>query len=315
MRILFVTSNRIGDAVLSTGLLGHLIDTWPQARITLACGPAAAPLFADTPNIEKLIAMVKQRRAGHWLALWRQCAGQVWDLVVDLRASALAWMLWARRRAVLRKGDAPIHRVKLIASVLGLDPPPAPRLYIGADRHRRAAELLPDGAPVLALGPTANWGGKQWPADRFAAVAHDLLAPGGLLAGGRVALFAGPNERGPVDALKAGLPGEDVIDLAGSIDLLTAAACLQRCVLYVGNDSGLMHLAAAAGVPTLGLFGPSPDVHYAPWGEHAAFVRTPESFEQIVRAPGYDWRKQNSLMTTLSVDSVVQAASRLLARP
>ncbi len=314
MRILFVTSNRIGDAILSTGLLAHLIDAWPQARITLACGPVAAPLFADTPNIEKLIALVKQRRAGHWIDLWRQCAGQVWDLVVDLRASALAWMLLARRRAVLRKGDAPIHRVRLISSVLGLDPPAPPRLYIGPDRHRRARDLIPDGAPVLALGPTANWGGKQWPADRFAALARDLLAPGAPLAGGRIAVFAGPNERGPVDALIAGLSGVTVIDLAGSIDLLTAAACLQRCTLYVGNDSGLMHLAAAAGVPTLGLFGPSPELHYAPWGERAAFVRTPESFEQIVHAPGYDWRRQDSLMTSLTVTTVAQAARNLLAR-
>jgi len=312
MRILFVTSNRIGDAVLSTGLLGHLLDSYPQARITLACGPAAAPLFADTPRIEGLFALVKQRRASHWVALWSHCAGQVWDLVVDLRASALAWLLLARRRAVLRKDDAPVHRVRLLASVLGLDPPPAPRLHIVPARHERAAALVPGGTPVLALGPTANWGGKQWPADRFAALARDLLAPGAPLAGGRVALFAGPNERGPVDAVIAGLPGVPILDLAGSIDLLTAAACLQRCALYVGNDSGLMHLAAASGVPTLGLFGPSPEVHYSPWGPRCAFVRTAESFEAIVRAPGYDWRLQHSLMTTLAVDTVAGAARRLL---
>src|SRR3546814_1399104 len=63
-------------------------------------------------------------------------------------------------------------------------------------------------------------------------------------------------------------------------DLLTAAACLERADFFVGNDSGLMHLAAAAGTPTLGLFGPSPEARYRPWGPKASFVRTPESFEQ-----------------------------------
>src|SRR3546814_13713048 len=69
-------------------------------------------------------------------------------------------------------------------------------------------------------------------------------------------------------------------------DLLTAAACLERADFFVGNDSGLMHLAAAAGTPTLGLFGPSPEARYRPWGPTASFVRTPESFEPLTDAPG-----------------------------
>ncbi|MCG8512385.1 MAG: glycosyltransferase family 9 protein, partial [Rhodospirillales bacterium] len=54
MRILFITSNRIGDAVLSTGVLGHLLETYPKARITIACGPAPAPLFRAVPNLDRL---------------------------------------------------------------------------------------------------------------------------------------------------------------------------------------------------------------------------------------------------------------------
>jgi ADP-heptose:LPS heptosyltransferase len=61
------------------------------------------------------------------------------------------------------------------------------------------------------------------------------------------------------------------IDLAGRVDLLTAFACLKHARLFIGNDSGTMHLAAAAGVPTIGLFGPSDERLYAPWG------RTPRS--------------------------------------
>ena len=108
------------------------------------------------------------------------------------------------------------------------------------------------------------------------------------------------------------VPPDRRIDLVGTEDLLTLAACLERAAIYVGNDSGLMHLAAASGVPTLGLFGPSREVHYAPWGERAAFVRTPLSYEELVGGTGYDYRSQDSLMTSLATETVERAALELL---
>ncbi len=69
------------------------------------------------------------------------------------------------------------------------------------------------------------------------------------------------------------LPG--AIDLCGALSLPEVAACFKRCALFVGNDSGLMHLAAAAGTPTLGLFGPTPWAEYAPSGRCAGFVCSP----------------------------------------
>src|ERR1700744_5567760 len=91
-RILFVTATRIGDAVLSTGLLRHLIERFPDARFTIVAGPVAAPLFAAVPGIEKLIALTKRKHARHWLDLYRQVWGISWDLVIDLRGSALSWL-------------------------------------------------------------------------------------------------------------------------------------------------------------------------------------------------------------------------------
>src|SRR5438045_3213082 len=83
-------------------------------------------------------------------------------------------------------------------------------------------------------GPTANWGGKQWPAERFAELARRLTAPGAPLAGARVAVFGGVGEQAAAAPLLAALPA---LDLVGRIDLPTAHACLARAALYVGNDS------------------------------------------------------------------------------
>jgi ADP-heptose:LPS heptosyltransferase len=96
--ILFVTATRIGDAVLSTGLIHHLIRTYPGCRLTIAAGPVAAPLFRGVPGLVDLIPVNKRRFAGHWMVLYRKIAVRRWDLVVDLRGSALAWLLLAATR-------------------------------------------------------------------------------------------------------------------------------------------------------------------------------------------------------------------------
>ena len=272
MRILFITATRLGDAVLSTGLLDHLLRVHPEARFTVACGPVAAGVFERMPNRDRTLVVDKRRFDRHWLTLWAQTATTVWDLAVDLRGSALTLFLPVRRRAIMRGGRRPGHRLTHLARTLGLAPPPLPVAWCAPQDHARAAALLPPGGPVVALGPTANWAGKVWPADRFVALFR-ALEP--LLPGVRAAVFAGPGsaEQAMAAPVLAALPG--AVDLAGRLSLAEAAACLARCRLFVGNDSGLMHLAAAAGTPTLGLFGPSLASEYAPSGRCAAAVVAP----------------------------------------
>jgi heptosyltransferase III len=293
MRILFVTSNRLGDAVLSTGLLDHLIRTHPHARITVACGPVAEGVFARMPNRERTIVLDKRPYSLHWLPLWASAATTLWDLVVDIRGSALGWMVPTRRRAVMRR--RPGHKIAQLAAVLKLDPPPLPVAWTAPEDRARAATLLPAGRPIIGLGPTANWAPKIWPADRFAALFHALQA--GPLPGAIPAVFAGPGEeeRALAAPLLAALPG--AIDLVGRLSLPEAAACLARCTMFVGNDSGLMHLSASAGAPTLGLFGPTQSEEYAPAGVNAAAVVS-----------------ISSQMQDLTVEAAVAMAERLVAQ-
>jgi len=296
MRILFVTSNRVGDAVLSTGLLDHLLRTHPEARFTVACGPAAEGVFLRMPRLERLILMEKRPYGRHWLPLWAAGVGKLWDLVVDLRASALAWLVPARRRTVLRPRAAlrTRHKIEQLATLFGLHPAPLPVAWTSDADRALAATLLPPGPPIVALGPTANWRGKIWPAENFAALFAAVAA--GPLAGARAAVFSGPGgyERGLAEPVLAALPG--AIDLAGRLSLPEASACLSRAALFVGNDSGLMHLAAASGAPTLGLFGPTPSHEYAPAGARTAIAVSP-----------------SARMEHLSVDAALRAAEFLVA--
>lgn len=311
-RLLFISSNRVGDAVLSSGVLAWALEHWLDAQVTVAGGPAVLGLYEAVPRLDRLIPIEKRRYSAHWPAFWLRTAGRIWTALIDTRNSASRFVIPARKRFVMAPERAGQHKVIQASRMVVADGVLAPQIFTSLEHTAAAARLIPEGLPVLALAPLANWGGKVWPIDRFRALIEELTAEGGPLPGARVAVLSAPAERDASLAALAGVPDERRIDLAGRTDLLTAYACLARAAIFVGNDSALMHLASAAGVPTVGLFGPSREDWYGPWGARTAAVRTDRSFDEIVAAPGYDPRSQDSRMTDLPVDRVVRAAASLL---
>lgn len=312
MKVLFITSNRIGDAVLSTGILDYLLTRSPAVRLTLVCGPLAAPLFSDIPQLERLIPLAKKRHSAHWLELWRQTAGTHWDLVVDLRHSLFSWLVRTHRRAVFHPTDRPLRRVCQLAAMLKAEPVPSPRLWLSDERRRTAQRLIPGEGPVLAIGPAANWRGKQWPADRFVTLIDRLTCPGGLMASARVAVFGGPQDREEARPVMEPIPPDRLLDFVGTADIGLAGACLERCSLYVGNDSGLMHVAAAAGIPTVGLFGPSREDHYGPWGDRSIAVRTDEDFAFFAARHVFTDPIPRGWLDSITVERVLEAVAGLM---
>jgi ADP-heptose:LPS heptosyltransferase len=311
--ILFITQSRIGDAVLSSGLVKALADEIEDARFTIVAGPLTAPLFARVPRLDRIIVMEKMRWGGHWLELWGKVRLRRWGLVADMRGSAMAAALRPRRRAVHRPAARPTHKVLEAARLLRMeDEPPAPFIFTGPEDEARADEITRGGGPILAIAPAANWVGKTWPAERFARVARELLGPGGPMAGGRLMVVGGPADRRDAAPVLSAAPRERLIDLVGREDLLVIHAALARARLFIGGDSGLMHLAAAAGAPTLGLFGPSDERLYGPWGPKARAVRGSRAFEDFKRLdPHLDQALCH--MMDLGVETVARAARDLLA--
>ncbi len=312
--ILFVTSNRIGDAVLSSGLLKRLSDEIPNARFTVAAGPVATPLFEEVPTLDRVITLAKTKNRGHWFDLWRQVRDTRWGLVVDLRGSGLSRFISTKRRAIWRKSSGPaVHKVIEAARILKIEDDPAPPyIFTSPETEARAAELTAGFGPILALAPAANWLGKTWPLERFSRVAMRLLDPEGPMKGGRLMVLGGPDDHKLAKGLRDVVMRNQFIDLTEDTDLLTAFACLKRVRLFIGNDSGTMHMAAAAGVPTLGLFGPSNEQLYGPWGTNTRVVRGPRSFEQI-RAVDPGFGQALCHMMDLTVETVAAAAEELLA--
>jgi heptosyltransferase III len=271
VNVLFITNTRIGDAILSSGVLHHLVEKYPHARFTVVCGRLPQTLFAATPRLARVIALKKRRFDLHWLDLWRELRGTRWDVVVDLRRSFISYFLRAGERHVIGPANDTVHRVEHLSSVLKLSRPAAPHIYVAPGHEETARALIPDGTPVLAIAPVAAAGEKTWPAERFAALVRALTT--GTCVGWRVALFGGPGDEVKARAVVNALP--ESLRIFAEPDLLTVAATLKRCAAFVGNDSGLSHLAAAVGLPTLALFGPSDPVRYAPFGDRSRFLQAP----------------------------------------
>jgi ADP-heptose:LPS heptosyltransferase len=305
-RVLFIANNSLGDAVIASGIVRQLVESEPDALLTIVAGPGSAALFAETPRLEQLITLKKKPFKRHWLDMWLRVSAHRWAIIVDMRGSALAYTLVAKERRIYRpvrqSSDSPqVHKVlQLVSMTRDGAHAPSPFLYTSSAQEARADALV-GGGPILALAPAAKTSAKRWPVERFAEVAAELLDRRGPLVGGRVMLIGAAGEAPLFAPIRTAFAPGRVIEVFG-LDLLLVYACLKRASLFIGNDSGPMHLAAAAGAPTLGLFGPTDERVYHPWGENTAAVTD---------TIGADERGNVAALTSATV---IQSALELLAR-
>ena len=273
-RILLITLSNIGDAVMTTPVLQALHRRYPQAVVDIVTDARASQLFTHCPYRNKTLE--KDKRAG-WRGtarLVRQLRDTHYDLVVDLRTDGLTLLLRASQRLTRRKASTPgYHAIErhfgVVAAHLGNPDMPAPRLWLSAAEQTFARQQLADlpGQRWLTLAPGARGQAKRWPARNFRALTERLQD-----AFDAVVLLGDSSENDLCTALGEALP-LPAINLAGKTDLLQAAAVLEHTRLFIGNDSGPGHLAAASGTPTLTLFGPGDPARYHPWHPQAQWLQ------------------------------------------
>ena len=167
-----------------------------------------------------------------------------------------------------------------------------------------------DSGPFISIGPTANWPAKVWSTENFSALIRKILDFKDLK-GSRVILVGGPGEESVGEDLGKKLLDIEPINLIGK-PILPTAAVFSLSKIFIGNDSGLMHLSAATGIPTLGLFGPTDDKLYSPTGKNAFFIRTPKSPQELMDIPNFNHRTSPTLMDTLTVEMVENRVKDLL---
>jgi lipopolysaccharide heptosyltransferase II len=352
MRILLVRLRQIGDVVFTTPAIHAVRARFPHAHIAYLVEPAAAPIVEHNPHVDELIVAPRRRGLGALpaeLSLIKQLRKGRFDLAIDFhggpRASLLTWMSGARRRIgyeVMGRGWMytervarpralrPRHSVQNqfdLLAPLGIAAPD-PSLYpVDMPVDRRVALSVAERLSAAGVGPStqlivvhvsSNSPFRRWPADSFASAIAAIAAPA---ADRRVIVTAGPSESGAVDRIVAdarrrlGPAAAPRVLACGEFSLAELRALMETAALYIGGDSGPLHIAAASRAPIVALYGPTLPVRSHPWRAPDLPTEAVEvtglscrPCDQRVCAPG-DFR----CLTRLDPDAVVSAAERLLA--
>ncbi len=327
--ILLRVPNWVGDAVMSLPVLAGLTDLFPAARITVLAAPRVAPLFWGQPGVADVLPYPTGAEK------WRFLLGlrNNFDLAVALPNSLESALgLWLTRttyrlgyaangRAPLltlavkgRKRLRGLHQVFYYLGLLAACGPVKqfhpPRLYLVETEKAAANTLFQEdghnpGAPRIGLAPGATYGpAKRWPAERFAAVG-DLLQQE-LQAG--LVLLGGPADREAATEVERHGRGT-YLNLAGKTTLRQALVVLSQLNVLITNDSGLMHAAAALGVPVVALFGSTDPVATGPFTSRATVIHHPRPCAPCLeRTCDQDY----ACLTEITVDEVANAARHWL---
>lgn len=275
-----MTQTNIGDVVLSTVLLDRLMETYPDATFDIVAGGRSVDLFEAMPNLGELVPVVKKKRHGHYMDIWKKLFKYKYDLTVDLRGTGLTYFLRSKKRIVFNSKDKQTHKAVQMANLWPMDKPLKQRVWVDETTKREVSEKIEKHGKsiLLGVGPTANWIGKTWPQRYFAILANRLIKLEGF-ENAKFVVFGAAHEKKWVEDFLAHIPENRCIDLVGKTTLTEAYAWMSNLDGFLGNDSGLSHLAAASGVPTFTLFGPTRENLYAPVALKGGTIVAPERAE------------------------------------
>jgi heptosyltransferase II len=334
--ILIRGTNWIGDAVMTLSAIAAVRQTFPQAKITILVKPWVAELFNLSPDIDEIMLFqspgIHEGMSGKW-RLVRDLKERKFDTAIllqnaieaaiitllagipvragydsDVRGSLLTHSV--ERTKAVRKVHQTAYYLEMVRS-LGCEP-------VGGDVHLkpgREYDLLADAlfrrfgleknGLLVGMAPGAAYGpAKKWFSERFSEVAErlgDAFSP-------QIILFG---SAGDADSAKAVQKHTKypLNDLTGQTSLKEAIALMSRCRLFISNDSGLMHVAAALGVPTVAIFGSTNPATTAPVGRQTVVIHKEVSCSPCLRKTcPTDFR----CMEMISVDDVYGAAIRFM---
>ncbi len=303
-KILIISSNRLGDCILASGL-NNFFNNMESSQITLVCGPVPAELFKFCKNIKNLISLPKQKYSLHWIHLWRKIIFNKWDLILDLRGSLISYFLFSNKRFIYKDKDKMKHKVETISKLVS-NKILAPSIKINRsimkkNRYLNQIIKISNKKKLIMISPGANWIGKIWPIERFELLIRKLKK----LKEFEKAIFIIVGSKAEENYIFKLFDDKslDLFNLVGKTNLAEIFLIMKRIDLFIGNDSGLMHLAALANSPTVGLFGPSDSSRYGPWGKKTMIIKNKTPHE-LMGHKGFNPKNVRSLMINLEVGIV-----------
>ena len=274
MKILVISSNLIGDNILSTGIIEHLHNIYPNSKFTFLIGPTASKIYDHLPSLEKLIKIKKKKFNLHWINMYLKTRSEKWDIIVDLRSSLLSYLLNTKKRYIFKK-NTKLHHVDQLGKSFGFKGDKL-CIYTSQSEDKKANENIHANFKYIVIFPGGNWIPKIWPINRYNELIIKIINNFKNIK----FIFVGSHEEREKYFLKIqeNISKDNFINLMGE-NLTLTSAYMKKSDLFIGNDSGLMHLAVASNLRTIGLFGPTNDTIYRPYGNKNIVIRTEERYE------------------------------------
>jgi heptosyltransferase II len=343
MKILVRAPNWVGDAVMAIPALEAIRNTHPGDEICVLARPAVVDLFAGQPFADRVLPYdFRGKHAGWWgrEKLIADLRNEKFGVAVLLQnAFDAAWLAWRsgipERIGYARDGRGPLLTKAILVPAEGELPKHESRYYLELLRRAGWIEIQPEIAPIrlhiseesrasaesvlksagagenswrCAIAPGASYGAaKCWPPERFAQLADRLISE----CGADVIFFGTPGEKEIAARIRSQMKSR-AISLVGETSMRDLAAMFASCSVFIGNDSGAMHVAAAAGLPVIGIFGSTDPEGTAPVTQQFTLIREVVSCSPcFLRRCPVDHR----CMTRIGVDSVFKAATRIKNYP
>jgi heptosyltransferase-2 len=343
MKILIRVPNWVGDAVIAIPALEAIRRARPEDEICILGRPVVADVLSGQPFANRILQFDFRGRHAGWLGRERLVAElrkEKFEVAVLLQnAFDAAWLAWRagipERIGYARDARGPLLTKPIRVPQAGEIPKHESHYYLELLRRARWIEELPAIPPIrlfvnevaragaesmmrsseagenawrVAIAPGASYGAaKCWPPERFALLADRMISESAA----DVIFFGTPNEREIADRIRSHMKSHAIF-LVGETSMRDLPALFASCSIFIGNDSGAMHVAAAAGLPVIGIFGSTDPEGTAPVAEQFTLIREPVSCSPcFLRKCPVDHR----CMTRITVDSVFAAAMQLKNSP
>lgn len=296
-RILIISPNWIGDAVMAQPLLRLLRERHPLRPIDVLAPPSVAPVWRQMAEVDEVLetpfrhgALQLKERWKFARLLRRRGYAEAHVLPNTLKFALIPWLAGIARRVgykgesryglinVMHHDDAPPRPMVAFYAALAAAPgaplsaPPRPKLTVDAAQTAAARArlgLAPERA-LIGFAPGAEFGpAKRWPAARFAQLATAILARDPRA---QIILLGGPNDKAVCQEILAAVDHPGVFNLAGATSLAEAIALIAAAAAVVSNDSGLLHIASALNRPVIALYGPTDPDHAPPFSDQALAI-------------------------------------------
>ena len=328
-KILLIRLSSLGDIVLTTPAIRAVRAHFPDAYIAMLVAKQSAEILRENPHLDEIITfdrLAKNKDTGEMLRIIRHLRERKFTMAIDFQRKFRTEMLMYFSGATERIGKGRFCTVRVheqgnkhatadYFDMLHAAGIPAEdqrlELFLSEFEQLDAAQRfdtagVADGGLKVGLFPGAGWKLREWMPERFAAIGDRLVEHFNA----NVLIFGGPKEAELVQTV-ANLMNAPAIPFAGNLQVRELAACLEKCDLFLTNDTGPMHIAAAVGTPTVSLFGPGNHIRFQPLGTSHQTIRHAVPCSPCKQFT--DKCKDNICMKGIGVDEVWESISRALA--